>query len=70
MSPEEIDAANIRGNNDPTLKAIIEFVTSMNGVTVGEASGFWTAQTCNEMRRGYVAIFVVAMEKAAVPSEG
>lgn len=70
MSPEEIDAANIRGNNDPTLKAIIEFVTSMTGVTVGEASGFWTAQTCNEMRRGHVAIFVVAMEKAAVPSEG
>lgn len=70
MSPEEIDAANIRGNNDPTLKAVIEFVTMMTSVTVGEATGFWTAQTCNDMRRVYIAMFVVAMEKAAVPSEG
>jgi hypothetical protein len=70
MSPEEVDAANQRGNADPTLKAIIEFVTSMTGVTVGEASGFWTARTCNEMRRDCVATFVTAMEKAGTPSEG
>jgi hypothetical protein len=69
MSPEEIDAANERGNQDPTLKAVIEFVTSMTAVTVGEASGFWTARTCNEMRRANVAVFVVAMEKIT-PSEG
>jgi len=69
MSPEEIDAANERGNADPTLKAVIEFVTLMTSVTVGEASGFWTARTCNEMRRGYVAMFVVAMEKIT-PSGG
>lgn len=65
MSPEEIDAANERGNADPTLKAVIEFVTGMTSVTVGEASGFWTAQTCNNLRRDHIAMFVVAMEKAS-----
>lgn len=65
MSPEEIEEANVRGNNDPTLKAVIEFVTGMTSVSVGESSGFWTARTCNEMRMGFVATFVVAMEKAS-----
>jgi hypothetical protein len=69
MSPEEVEAAVARGQKDPTLKAVIEFVLGMTAVTVGEASGFWTAATCNQMRNEHIAKFVVDMEKAA-PTEG
>lgn len=67
MSPEEIDAANTRGNADPTLKAVIDFVKDMTAISVGEASGFWVARECNGMRALAVATFVIAMEKLAPP---
>lgn len=70
MSPEEIQAAIDRGNKEPTLKAVISFVEEMGRITVGEASGFWTAATCNAKRNEVTAKFIVAMEKAAVPQEG
>lgn len=70
MSPEEIAAALDRGQKDPTLKAVMGFVEAMCAATVGEATGFWTASTVNEMKDTARAEFVVAMEKANVPSEG
>lgn len=70
MTEQEIDAANARGNADPTLKAVIDFVKDMGSINVGEASGFWVARECDDMRALAVATFVVAMEKAAVPTEG
>lgn len=69
MSPEEIEAANTRGNADPTLKAVIDFVKDMTAISVGEASGFWVGRECNDMRALAVATFVIAMEKIT-PSEG
>jgi hypothetical protein len=69
MSPEEVEAAVARGDKDPTLKAVMEFVTSMCAIAVGETTGFWTASTCNGMRSECYAQFVVAMEKAAPPPQ-
>jgi len=70
MSPEEIQAAIVRGNKDPTLLAVLTFVTEMCAITVGETNGFWTAGVCDDKRNESWAKFVVAMEKAAVPQEG
>lgn len=70
MSPDEIPVVLARGMADPTLAAIIQYVGDMTGITVGEASGFWTASTCNAKRDEATALFVVAMEKANTPSEG
>jgi hypothetical protein len=70
MSPEEIEAAVQRGDRDPTIHAVVKFVIDMTAVTVGESTGFWTNLTCEEMRKEAIAKFVVAMEKATVPSEG
>lgn len=70
MSPEEIQATLERGAKDPTLAAVVKFVTDMTAITVGESSGFWTARTCNEKREGATAEFIVDMEKASQQSEG
>lgn len=69
-SPEEVQAVLARGLKEPTLAAVIQFVGDMTAITVGEASGFWTAGTCNAKRDEATATFIVAMEKAVVPSEG
>ena len=69
LTEKQIEAV-ARGLKDPTLKAIINFVLGMTAVTVGEASGFWTASTCNDMRTEHIAEFVEAMEKAGADQEG
>jgi hypothetical protein len=68
ITGKQMDAVT-RGMNDPTLKAIIEFVQNMTAVTVGEATGFWTASTCDDMRTEHIAEFVEAMEKAGTDHE-
>jgi hypothetical protein len=70
MSPEEIEATVKRGDQDPTLKAVIEFVEAMGLLVTAEATGFYTASVLNAQRDEVKAKFVVAMEKANVPSEG
>ncbi len=69
MTSEEIQAAVARGNAEPTLKAVIEFVHAMCGVSIAEATGFWTESTVNQQRDEHTAAFVIAMEKIA-PTEG
>lgn len=69
LTEKQIQAIG-RGMNDPTIKAIVEFVTAMTAVTVGEANGFWTAATCNDMRLEAVAQFTEDMEKAGADHEG
>jgi hypothetical protein len=70
VSPEEMEAALKRGAADPTITAVVKYVTEMTAISVGESSGFWTARTCNAKREAATAEFIVEMEKAAIQSEG
>jgi hypothetical protein len=66
MTPEEIEAVLNRPageTQDPTLLAVIEFVTDMCDAAVRDATGFTTARVTNQMRDVARAKFIAAMEK-------
>ena len=70
MTEAEIAAALKRGEEDPTLKALIAFVHDASTIMVAESTGYWTANTCRQKRELATAEFIVAMEKAGADHEG
>ena len=70
MTEQEIDAALKRGEADPTLNALVEYVGTIASLILAEANGYWRHDTVVDKCRLATAEFIVAMEKASADQEG